>query len=152
MEGDAAALMALCVREAGKTVNDALAELREAVDFCRYYANRAREDFGAPMVLPGPTGERNEIALRGRGVFLCISPWNFPLAIFTGQIVAALAAGNAVIAKPAEQTGLIASRAVNLMHRAGVPADVLHLLPGAGGELGPVLVGDQRISGVAFTG
>ncbi len=152
MEARSTDLMALCVREAGKTMNDALAEVREAVDFCRYYALRARHDFSGPVGLPGPTGERNEIALHGRGVFLCISPWNFPLAIFTGQIAAALAAGNAVIAKPAEQTGLIASEAVRMMHEAGVPGDVLHLLPGAGEELGPALVGDPRIAGVAFTG
>jgi RHH-type proline utilization regulon transcriptional repressor/proline dehydrogenase/delta 1-pyrroline-5-carboxylate dehydrogenase len=152
MEARSTDLMALCVREAGKTMNDALAEVREAVDFCRYYALRARHDFSGPVGLPGPTGERNEIALHGRGVFLCISPWNFPLAIFTGQITAALAAGNAVIAKPAEQTGLIASEAVRMMHEAGVPGDVLHLLPGAGEELGPALVGDPRIAGVAFTG
>jgi len=152
MEARTSDLMALCVREAGKTAGDAIAEVREAVDFCRYYALRARRDFAGPESLPGPTGERNEIALHGRGVFLCISPWNFPLAIFTGQIAAALAAGNAVIAKPAEQTGLIASEAVRLMHEAGIPPEVLHLLPGSGEELGPVLVGDRRIAGVAFTG
>ena len=152
MEARTPELLAMCVREAGKTVNDAVAEVREAVDFCRYYALRARHDFSAPQRLPGPTGEHNEIALHGRGVFLCISPWNFPLAIFTGQITAALAAGNAVIAKPAEQTGLIATLAVRLMHEAGIPADVIHLLPGSGEELGPVLVGDHRVSGVAFTG
>jgi RHH-type proline utilization regulon transcriptional repressor/proline dehydrogenase/delta 1-pyrroline-5-carboxylate dehydrogenase len=152
MEARTSDLMALCVREAGKTAGDAIAEVREAVDFCRYYALRARRDFAAPESLPGPTGERNEIALHGRGVFLCISPWNFPLAIFTGQIAAALAAGNAVIAKPAEQTGLIASEAVRFMHEAGIPPEVLHLLPGSGEDLGPVLVGDRRIAGVAFTG
>jgi RHH-type transcriptional regulator, proline utilization regulon repressor / proline dehydrogenase / delta 1-pyrroline-5-carboxylate dehydrogenase len=145
-------LMALCVREAGKCLPDAVAEVREAVDFCRYYAARARADFGAPKMLPGPTGERNEISLAGRGVFACISPWNFPLAIFTGQVVAALAAGNAVAAKPAEQTPLIAARAVELLHEAGVPADVLHLLPGRGEVVGQLLVSDPRIAGVAFTG
>jgi RHH-type proline utilization regulon transcriptional repressor/proline dehydrogenase/delta 1-pyrroline-5-carboxylate dehydrogenase len=144
--------MALCVREAGKTVGDALAELREAVDFCRYYAARARADFAGPEALPGPTGEQNEISLHGRGVFVCISPWNFPLAIFTGQVSAALAAGNAVIAKPAEQTPLIAAAAVSLLHRAGVPGDVLHLLPGDGPAVGAPLVADERIAGVAFTG
>ncbi len=152
MEASRADLMAACVREAGKTIPDALAELREAVDFCRYYATRARHDFGAPSVLPGPTGERDEIELRGRGVFLCISPWNFPLAIFTGQVAAALAAGNAVIAKPAEQTPIVASLAVKLFHRAGVPADVLQLLPGDGAEIGGQLVKDPRVAGVAFTG
>jgi RHH-type proline utilization regulon transcriptional repressor/proline dehydrogenase/delta 1-pyrroline-5-carboxylate dehydrogenase len=152
MEQEHAGLMALCVREAGKTVGDALAELREAVDFCRYYAARARADFAQPQVLPGPTGEQNEIGLHGRGVFVCISPWNFPLAIFTGQVSAALAAGNAVIAKPAEQTPLIAAAAVGLLHRAGVPGDVLHLLPGDGPSVGAPLTADERIAGVAFTG
>ena len=151
-ESQGAALMALAVREAGKTVDDAVAELREAVDFLRYYAARARLEFSGPQGLPGPTGEMNEIALRGRGVFACISPWNFPLAIFTGQVAAALAAGNAVIAKPAEQTPLIAARAVGLLHEAGVPGDVLHLLPGSGSKIGGALTADPRISGVAFTG
>ena len=152
MEARCAELMALCVREAGKTLNDAIAEVREAVDFCRYYAARARADFAAPTGLPGPTGERNEIALHGRGVFVCISPWNFPLAIFTGQVTAALAAGNTVIAKPAEQTPLIATAAVRLLHEAGVPGDVLHLLPGDGPTVGGPLVADRRVAGVAFTG
>ncbi len=152
MEQEHAKLMALCVREAGKTVGDTLAELREAVDFCRYYAARARADFAAPQALPGPTGERNEISLHGRGVFVCISPWNFPLAIFTGQVSAALAAGNAVIAKPAEQTPMVAAAAVGLLHRAGVPGDVLHLLPGDGPTVGAPLTADERIGGVAFTG
>ncbi len=152
MEQDAPALMALAVREAGKTIPDALAEVREAVDFLRYYAARARADFANPLALPGPTGERNQLMLNGRGVFACISPWNFPLAIFTGQVSAALAAGNAVVAKPAEQTPLIAMRAVELLHRAGVPGDVLHLLPGDGPSVGAPLVADPRIAGVAFTG
>ncbi|NNE23199.1 MAG: bifunctional proline dehydrogenase/L-glutamate gamma-semialdehyde dehydrogenase PutA, partial [Rhizobiales bacterium] len=145
-------LMALLVREAGKTLDNALADLREAVDFLRYYAAMARVEFNEPLVLPGPTGERNEISLHGRGVFVCISPWNFPLAIFTGQIAAALAAGNSVIAKPAEQTPLIAFEAVKLMLEAGVPGDVLHLLPGDGARLGKILLGDPAVSGVAFTG
>ena len=152
MEQNHADILALCVREAGKTLLDAVAELREAVDFCRYYAARAREDFAAPLALPGPTGERNQMSLHGRGVFLCISPWNFPLAIFTGQVTAALAAGNAVIAKPAEQTPLIAAFAVKLLHQAGVPGDVLHLLPGDGPTVAGPLVADSRIAGVAFTG
>jgi RHH-type proline utilization regulon transcriptional repressor/proline dehydrogenase/delta 1-pyrroline-5-carboxylate dehydrogenase len=114
MERERAGLMALCVREAGKTIPGALAEVREAVDFCRYYAAEARRLFAAPRDLPGPTGEANSLALHGRGVFACISPWNFPLAIFTGQVAAALAAGNAVIAKPAEQTPLIAAEATRL--------------------------------------
>ncbi len=152
MERAGPELMALAVREAGKTIPDALAELREAADYCRYYAARAREDFAAVTPLPGPTGESNRLALRGRGVFACISPWNFPLAIFTGQVAAALAAGNAVAAKPAEQTPLIAARAVELLHRAGVPGDVLHLLPGSGEAVGAALTRDSRIGGVAFTG
>jgi RHH-type proline utilization regulon transcriptional repressor/proline dehydrogenase/delta 1-pyrroline-5-carboxylate dehydrogenase len=152
LEAERGAVMALCIREAGKTLMDALAELREAVDFCRYYAARCREDFGKPTLMPGPTGERNQLALHGRGVFACISPWNFPLAIFMGQVTAALAAGNAVIAKPAEQTPLIAGLAVAILHRAGVPGDVLHLLPGDGAMVGAPLVADPRIAGVAFTG
>ena len=144
--------MAIAALEAGKTLADGVAEVREAVDFCRYYAQRAREDFSGPSDLPGPTGETNRIALHGRGVFACISPWNFPLAIFCGQISAALAAGNAVIAKPAEQTPLMAAFAVDLMHRAGVPRDVLQLLPGRGEDVGERLVADPRVSGVAFTG
>ncbi|MEJ2564954.1 MAG: bifunctional proline dehydrogenase/L-glutamate gamma-semialdehyde dehydrogenase PutA [Gammaproteobacteria bacterium] len=145
-------LMALCVREGGKTVPDALAEVREAVDFCRYYAALARGDFASPHSLPGPTGEHNELQYHGRGVFACISPWNFPLAIFAGQVSAALAAGNAVLAKPAGQTPLIAHRAVQLLHEAGVPFEVLHFLPGEGRLLGPLLAGDERINGIAFTG
>jgi len=146
------ALMALAVREAGKTLPDAVAEVREAVDFLRYYAVRCRVDFSGPTQLPGPTGERNTYALHGRGVFVCISPWNFPLAIFTGQVAAALAAGNAVCAKPAEQTPLIAARAVALLHEAGVPPEVLHLLPGRGETVGAALVAHPLIAGVAFTG
>ncbi len=144
--------MALAVREAGKTIDDAVSEVREAVDFLRYYAARARIDFAQPTVMPGPTGETNTVRLHGRGVFLCISPWNFPLAIFLGQVSAALAAGNAVIAKPAEQTPLIAARAVDLLYQAGLPRAVLHLLPGDGPTVGAPLVADPRIAGVAFTG
>lgn len=151
-EQHAPELMALCVREAGKTVPDAIAEVREAVDFLRYYAARGEHLFGEPVLLPGPTGERNSLGLRGRGVFVCISPWNFPLAIFTGQVSAALAAGNAVIAKPAEQTPLIAHRAVELLLEAGVPGEVLHFLPGDGETIGGRAVADPRIAGVAFTG
>jgi RHH-type proline utilization regulon transcriptional repressor/proline dehydrogenase/delta 1-pyrroline-5-carboxylate dehydrogenase len=152
LEADRPALLALCVREAGKTLPDAVAEVRETVDYLRYYAVRAEDDFAAPERLPGPTGERNEIELHGRGVFACISPWNFPLAIFTGQVAAALAAGNAVAAKPAEQTPLIAARAVRLLHEAGVPADALRLLPGDGPSVGAPLANDPRVAGVAFTG
>lgn len=144
-------LMGLCIREGGKTIPDAIAEIREAVDFCRYYAARTRELF-APRLLVGPTGESNSYHLHGRGVFVCISPWNFPLAIFVGQVAAALAAGNCVIAKPAEQTPAIAARAVGLMHEAGIPSDVLQLACGAGETVGHQLVSDARIAGVAFTG
>ena len=151
-ERDRAGLMALIIREGGRTIPAALSEVREASDYLRYYAARARADFAHPEPLPGPTGERNEIALHGRGVFACISPWNFPLAIFTGQIAAALAAGNAVIAKPAEQTPLIAAAAVRHLLAAGVPGDVLHLLPGPGNSIGGALVADSRIAGIAFTG
>ena len=152
LEAHSAELMGLIVREAGRTIDDALSEVREAVDFYRYYAAQARLHFSAPSVLPGPTGEINELSLHGRGVFLCVSPWNFPLAIFVGQVAAALAAGNAVVAKPAEQTPLIAARAVALLQEAGVPGEVLHLLPGDGARVGGQLVADQRVTGVAFTG
>ena len=151
-ERDRALLMALAVREAGKTLANALGEVREAVDFLRYYAVRAGQMFEEPLQLPGPTGEANELALHGRGVFACISPWNFPLAIFTGQVAGALAAGNAVLAKPAEQTPLIAAAATKLLHEAGVPARVLHLLPGDGPRIGNPLFAEPRLAGVAFTG
>jgi RHH-type proline utilization regulon transcriptional repressor/proline dehydrogenase/delta 1-pyrroline-5-carboxylate dehydrogenase len=152
MEVEAPRLIALMAREAGKTLPDGIAEVREAVDFCRYYAHQAAEDFAAPVRLPGPTGETNHLSLHGRGVFCCISPWNFPLAIFTGQIAAALAAGNTVVAKAAEQTPLIAFEAVRLFHRAGLPADALHLLPGRGETVGAALTADLRVAGVCFTG
>ncbi len=152
LEAALGALVALLVREAGKTVDDAIAEIREAVDYCRYYALRARLDFAQPLVLPGPTGEDNRLELHGRGVFACISPWNFPLAIFLGQVTAALAAGNTVIAKPSDCTPLVAALAVKLLHKAGVPGDVLHLLPGPGRVIGARLAADQRIKGIAFTG
>jgi RHH-type proline utilization regulon transcriptional repressor/proline dehydrogenase/delta 1-pyrroline-5-carboxylate dehydrogenase len=145
-------LLSLCISEAGKTLPDAIAELREAVDFLRFYAAEARRHFGDPIQLPGPTGERNTLGLRGRGVFVCISPWNFPLAIFTGQVAAALAAGNAVLAKPAEQTPLVAFRAVELLMAAGVPRQVLQFLPGDGAAVGGRAVADARVAGVAFTG
>ncbi|MFO1033148.1 MAG: bifunctional proline dehydrogenase/L-glutamate gamma-semialdehyde dehydrogenase PutA [Hyphomicrobiales bacterium] len=145
-------LLGLLIREAGKSLDNAVADLREAVDFLRYYAAQARAEFSGPTLLPGPTGERNEYSLHGRGVFACISPWNFPLAIFSGQVAAALAAGNSVIAKPAEQTPLVAFEAVKLLHQAGVPADVLHFLPGDGAALGKVLLSHPALAGVAFTG
>ncbi|HQY50477.1 MAG TPA: L-glutamate gamma-semialdehyde dehydrogenase, partial [Thermomonas sp.] len=143
--------MAMCTKEAGKTLSDGIAEVREAVDFLRYYALQAREHF-APMALPGPTGEANSLQLSGRGVFVCISPWNFPLAIFLGQIAAALAAGNSVIAKPAEQTNLIGYAAVKLLHEAGIPQAVLQYLPGDGATVGAALTKDPRVAGVCFTG
>ena len=144
--------IALCVKEAGKTIPDGVAEVREAVDFLRYYAAQARAQFGAPERLPGPTGESNELQLHGRGVFVCISPWNFPLAIFLGQVAAALAAGNSVIAKPAEQTNLIGHAAVKLLHEAGVPEHVVQFVPGDGAVVGAALTRDPRVAGVAFTG
>jgi RHH-type proline utilization regulon transcriptional repressor/proline dehydrogenase/delta 1-pyrroline-5-carboxylate dehydrogenase len=152
MEQRRGELLALCVREAGKTVPDSVSEVREAVDFLRYYAARARRDLAVPERMPGPTGESNDLSLHGRGVFLCISPWNFPLAIFTGQIAAALVTGNAVLAKPAEPTPLVAAAAVQCLLDAGVPGGVLHFLPGRGSELGEALLTDARIAGVAFTG
>jgi RHH-type proline utilization regulon transcriptional repressor/proline dehydrogenase/delta 1-pyrroline-5-carboxylate dehydrogenase len=152
MEDSLPELMALCAREAGKTVHDSVSEIREAVDFLRYYSAQARKHFSAPTVLPGPTGEHNELSLHGKGVFVCISPWNFPLAIFVGQVSAALAAGNTVLAKPAEQTPAIAATAVSILHRAGIPVSALQLLPGDGASVGARLTADSRIDGVAFTG
>jgi RHH-type transcriptional regulator, proline utilization regulon repressor / proline dehydrogenase / delta 1-pyrroline-5-carboxylate dehydrogenase len=149
-EADRAALIALLQAEGGKTLDDAVAEIREAADFCRYYADEARR-MAVPQLMPGPTGELNRLGHRGRGVFVCISPWNFPLAIFCGQVVAALAAGNSVMAKPAEQTPLIATAAVARLHRAGVPTGALQLVLGDG-SVGAALTGDERIAGVAFTG
>lgn len=145
-------LIALCVREAGKTLGDCVAEIREAVDFCRYYANQGRRIFTKEgHVLPGVTGEDNRLYYEGRGVFVCISPWNFPLAIFTGQVIAAVMAGNAVLAKPAEQTPLIAMRAVELMHEAGIPEEIVQVVIGDG-EIGAALCEHEDVAGVAFTG
>jgi len=151
LERDRAPLLALLVREAGKTLPDGLGEIREAIDFCRYYASLAEQQFAAPAVLAGPTGESNTLSLHGRGVFACISPWNFPLSIFIGQVAAALVAGNAVLAKPAEQTPLIAAAVVALAFEAGVPSDVLALLPGDG-DTGALLTAHAGLAGVAFTG
>jgi len=151
MEARRGLLIALLQSEAGKTIDDAISEVREAVDFCRYYAAQAEEHFAAPTVLPGPTGEENRLVLRGRGAFVCIAPWNFPLAIFAGQVVAALVAGNSVVAKPAPQTPLIAAVTVRILHEAGVPATALHLVPG-GTEAGAALVAHKDVAGVAFTG
>lgn len=144
-------LIALLQAEAGKTIDDAISEVRETVDFCRYYAAQAEEHFATPTALPGPTGEDNRLVLRGRGAFVCIAPWNFPLAIFTGQVAAALVAGNSVVAKPAPQTPLIAAVAIRILHEAGVPATALHLVPG-GTEAGAALVAHKDVAGVAFTG
>lgn len=141
----------LCIREAGKTLPDAVLEVREAVDFLRYYAAEARAKFARAIPLPGPTGELNELRLHGRGVWTCISPWNFPLAIFTGPVAAALAAGNAVMAKPAEQTPLIGAKAIELMHAAGIPKAIVQLMPGDG-RVGATLCAHPLTAGVAFTG
>src|SRR4051812_6474975 len=145
-------LASLIVREGGRTYADAVSEVREAADFCRYYALQARKHFENPLALAGPAGETNALSLHGRGVFACIAPWNFPLAIFAGQIAAALAAGNTVIAKPAEQTPRIGFRAVEILHQAGIPPDVLSCVVGDGETVGAPLVADARIAGVAFTG
>jgi RHH-type proline utilization regulon transcriptional repressor/proline dehydrogenase/delta 1-pyrroline-5-carboxylate dehydrogenase len=144
-------LIHLLQAEGGKTLDDALSEVREAADFCRYYAAQGRRLFDDGTLLPGPTGESNVLRLRGRGVFVAISPWNFPLAIFIGQVAAALMAGNAVVAKPAEQTPLVAAQAVRLLHVAGVSPDALHLVPGDG-RTGARLVEHSDVAGVVFTG
>ena len=150
LEANRSRLMAIAVQEARKTIPDALSEVREAVDFCRYYAARARVDL-VPIELPGPTGERNVLRHEGRGVWVAIAPWNFPLAIFLGQVAAALVAGNTVVAKPAPQTPAIGRLAVALAHEAGVPEDALQIVVGAG-DVGAALTADVRISGVVFTG
>jgi RHH-type proline utilization regulon transcriptional repressor/proline dehydrogenase/delta 1-pyrroline-5-carboxylate dehydrogenase len=152
VEADRAELVARCVAETGKTIPDSLAEVREAVDLLRYYAAECERLLARPTRMPGPTGERNELELIGRGVFVCVSPWNFPVAIFTGQVAAALAAGNTVIAKPAEQGTLVAAQAVELLDRAGIPPGALQFLPGDGRTLGEALFRDPRVAGVAFTG
>lgn len=145
-------LLAILVYEGGKTFSDAIAEIREAIDFCYYYADQARKLMTDPMSLPGPTGERNELSLHGRGVIACISPWNFPLAIFLGQVAAALVTGNTVLAKPAQQTPSIARRTIELAYEAGVPQDALQYMPASGRLIGEKLLTDPRIAGVAFTG
>ncbi len=145
-------LISLCMREAGKTLQDSISEIREAIDFCHYYAHLARQMIGEDFYMRGPTGESNKLSLHGRGVFLCISPWNFPLAIFIGQVAAALVTGNTVIAKPAEQTPAIAAMTVKLLIRAGLPSRVIALLPGNGEYIGKYLLEDHNIAGVVFTG
>ncbi|HEV7410452.1 MAG TPA: bifunctional proline dehydrogenase/L-glutamate gamma-semialdehyde dehydrogenase PutA [Bradyrhizobium sp.] len=151
LEQRLAHFIALLQREGGKTLDDSLSEVREAIDFCRYYAAEGRKLFGDGQLMPGPTGESNVLRLRGRGVFIAISPWNFPLAIFLGQVTAALMAGNTVVAKPAEQTPVVAAEAVRLLHESGVPESALHLVPGDGG-IGAALVAHRDIAGVVFTG
>lgn len=145
-------LTALLTYEGGKTIADTISEIREAIDFCRYYAQQARKIMSKPTRLPGPTGECNELSLAGRGIFVCISPWNFPLAIFLGQVSAALVTGNVVIAKPAQQTPAIAHYMVQMAHRVGFPKDVIQLLLAKGSSIGKHLLPDPRVSGVAFTG
>ena len=152
LEQETPTFLALLGREAGKTLQDAVPEIREAVDFCRYYAKEMRMRYAEPYLLEGPTGETNTLMMRGRGVLVCISPWNFPLAIFVGQVVSALVAGNTVVAKPAEATNLIAALAVAGLHKAGVPPEVVQLLPGHGREVGPILLKHPALAGVLFTG
>lgn len=152
LEAERDSFIALLVREAGKTVADALAEIREAADFCRYYAQAALELQGHTQRLPGPTGELNELSLVPRGLFACISPWNFPLAIFTGQIAAALVTGNTVIAKPAESTPRVALAMAELLVRAGLPAEALRVLPMVGQDFGELALEHPALAGVVFTG
>jgi RHH-type proline utilization regulon transcriptional repressor/proline dehydrogenase/delta 1-pyrroline-5-carboxylate dehydrogenase len=152
MEERMTRLLGLVVAEVGKTLNDAVAEVREAIDFCRYYALRAKQDLSSEIQLRAPIGVDRRIELQGGGVFTCISPWNLPFAIFNGQVTAALVAGNSVLAKPAEQSPLIAAEAVNLLHEAGIPKQVLHLIPGDGRRVGGRLTADPRVTGVCFTG
>lgn len=151
LEDNSEKLIARLMQEAGKTLNDGIAEVREAVDFCRYYAKEAKEKLASAIQFSGYTGESNTLGYHGRGVMVCISPWNFPLAIFLGQITACLAAGNCVIAKPAEQTPQIAYEAIKLCYEAGVPKEVLQLVLGDG-EVGKAIVEHQAVSGVLFTG
>ncbi|MHC5224971.1 bifunctional proline dehydrogenase/L-glutamate gamma-semialdehyde dehydrogenase PutA [Ignatzschineria sp. LJL83] len=151
LEENRTELIALCSLEAGKTIQDGIDEVREAADFCRYYASEAKK-YDAEIIFPSASGERNSFFYSGKGVIACISPWNFPLAIFLGQITAALVSGNTVLAKPAETTPLIAFRAVELLFEAGLPADVIALLPGSGKLLGDIFTKDPRVAGVCFTG
>ena len=157
MEARMPQLIGVICYEAGRTLNDGVSEVREAVDFLRYYALQARKRFsinkeGGAETVTGPLGEVAEHSLHGRGVFFCVSPWNFPLAIFVGQVAAALASGNSVIAKPADPTPIIAAEGIKILHEAGVPGDVLNFVPGRGSVLGPILNTDSRVKGVAFTG
>ena len=155
-EKNTSTLLSLCIREAGKSIPDSISEVREAVDFLRYYADQCVADFSNPVTLPGPTGEQNQLSLHGKGTFVCISPWNFPLAIFIGQIAAALAAGNTVLAKPAEQTTLVAAEAIRMLHlvceELKLNKSILQFIPGKGSTIGAQAVADPRIAGVVFTG
>lgn len=152
LEENMTRLMALTIKEAGKTYQNAIAEIREAIDFCRYYSVEAQSLMREPSILQGPTGEDDQLSLHPRGVIVCISPWNFPVAIFLGEISAALAVGNVVIAKPSQQTSLVAYEVVKLLHQAGFPSDVIQYLPGSGSKLGTPLVSHPKVAGVIFTG
>lgn len=152
LESNMTRFMALAIKEAGKTIPNAISEVREAVDFCRYYAEQAERVFGTPTEFQGITGEKNLLEWQGRGIIVCISPWNFPLAIFLGEVTAALAAGNVVIAKPSGQTTLIATFAIEMLHQAGFPRAVVQMLPGSGRVVGTKLISDPRTAGVIFTG
>jgi RHH-type proline utilization regulon transcriptional repressor/proline dehydrogenase/delta 1-pyrroline-5-carboxylate dehydrogenase len=152
LESNMASLMALTIQEAGKSYNNAIAEIREAIDFCRYYAQEARELMHKSTILPGPTGEKNQLSLHPRGIIACIAPWNFPVAILLGEVSAALATGNVVLAKPAEQTTLLAYKVIKLLHEAGFPENVVQMLPGSGAIVGNSLVSHPDINGVIFTG
>jgi RHH-type proline utilization regulon transcriptional repressor/proline dehydrogenase/delta 1-pyrroline-5-carboxylate dehydrogenase len=152
MQENQAVLMHLLRHEAGKSLDDSISELKEAIDFCRYYAHHANQKMATSMKMPGPTGESNFLSVQGKGVFVCISPWNFPLAIYVGQIVAALVTGNCVIAKPAEQTSIIGYYLAGLIHQAGIPPSVFQFVPGPGRVIGNVLCQSTQTTGVVFTG
>jgi RHH-type proline utilization regulon transcriptional repressor/proline dehydrogenase/delta 1-pyrroline-5-carboxylate dehydrogenase len=152
LEANQEKLVKICVLEAGKTIKDSINDLREAIDFCYYYSSEAIRVFKDPIILKGPTGEKNKLVYEGKGVIFAISPWNFPIAIFTGQIVSALLAGNTVIAKPAEKTSIIAYEIVKLFLKAGLPVGSLQLLIGKGRNIGQIVLNDTRIKGVVFTG
>jgi RHH-type proline utilization regulon transcriptional repressor/proline dehydrogenase/delta 1-pyrroline-5-carboxylate dehydrogenase len=152
MQENQTVLMYLLRHEAGKSLDDSVSELKEAIDFCRYYAHHANQKMANSLKMPGPTGESNFLSLQGKGVFVCISPWNFPLAIYVGQIVAALVTGNCVIAKPAEQTSIIGYYLACLIHQAGIPESVFQFVPGPGRVIGNVLCQSTQTTGVVFTG
>ncbi len=152
MQENQTMILHLLRHEAGKSLADSISELKEAIDFCRYYAHHAQLKMGQNLKMPGPTGESNFLQLQGKGVFVCISPWNFPLAIYVGQIVAALVTGNCVIAKPAEQTSIIGYYLACLIHQAGIPQSVFQFVPGLGREIGNALCQSNLTTGVVFTG